>query len=210
MLVVCFLFAALGFACNSMEKEGPPPNPEALPAVPQDAVFGLSWGYTEEQLLDAGIIKGKPEPFLGKRGHMYTEVQLPRRFKDADWCALFFNDDGELVRIACVGETVRDDPSGDAMRKRYEELKGIIATKIPIVETFEDNDGAWPRERDWWASLKDGKANWATGFRGDVMEAILEIRAESDVAGSYSLIVDNLKRIQEFNRSGDQTDRAVF
>jgi hypothetical protein len=210
MLLAGVLLAVTGFGCNATEKEGPPSDPEALPAAPEDAVFGLSWSYTEQQLLAAGVIKGKAKPFLGTRGHMYSEVKLPRRFKDAEWCALFFNDGGELLRIACVGESVHNDPSGEATRKRYDELKESISRKIPIVETFEENEGAWPRESDWWASLKDGKAHWATGFRGDVMEAILEIRAESDVAGSYSLIVDHLRRMHEFNRTGDQTDREVF
>ncbi len=204
------LLAVLGWGCSANEKEGPPPDPEELPTATEDAVFGLSWSYTEQQLLAAGVIRGKAEPFVGKRGHMYTDVKLPRRFKDADWCALCFNDSGDMVRIACVGETVKNDPSGEAMRKRYEELKDAISRKIPIVETFEAKKGTWPRDQDWWGSLKDGKIQWATGFRGEVMEAILEIRAESGIAGAYSLIVDNLNRMQEFNRTSDQADRAVF
>ena len=116
----------------------------------------------------------------------------------------------EMVRIACVGETVKNDPTGAATRKRYEEIKDAVSRKIPIMNNFEENKGAWPREKDWWASLKDGKAHWATGFRGEVMEAILEIRAESETAGSYSLIVDNMQRMQDFNRAGNQQDKAVF
>lgn len=204
------LLAPFAFACGAKEKEGPPPNPHELPAAPEDAVFGLSWSYTEQQLLAAEVITGKPESFRGDAGHMYTEVRLPRRFKDAEWCALFFNSTGELVRIACVGETVTDDPNGEAMRRRYEELKRVISTRIPIAGTYEENEGAWPRDKDWWASLRDEKIHWATGFRGDVMEAVLEIRAESDTAGSYSLIVDHLPRIQQFNRQTDQSDKAVF
>jgi hypothetical protein len=114
------------------------------------------------------------------------------------------------VRIACVGETMKNDPTGEAMRKRYEELKDAISRKIPIVETFEAREGTWSRDQGWWGLLKEGKIQWATGFRGEVMEAILEVRAESTFTGAYSLIVDNLNRMQEFNRTSDQGDSAVF
>lgn len=204
------LLALVGWGCGATEKQGPPPNPDELPAAPEDAVFGLSWSYTEQQLLAAKVISGTPEPFRGKQGHMYTEVRLPRRFEDAEWCALFFNDVGELVRIACVGQSVKNDPSGEAMRKRYEELKDVISRRIPIAGTYEDNNGVWPGTHNWWASLREDRVHWATGFRGDVMEAVLEIRAESDTAGSYSLMVDHLPRIQQFNRDADQSDKAVF
>lgn len=178
--------------------------------MPEDAVFGLSWSYTEEQLLAAEVISGKSEPFRGKLGRMYSEVKMPRRFEDAEWCALVFNDAGEMIRIACVGKSLKDDPSGKAIRKRYEELKEIISRKIPIAGVYEDKKSGWPRDKDWWASLKDGKTHWATGFRGEVMEAVLEIHAESETAGSYNLIVDHLPRMQELNRISAQKDKSVF
>jgi hypothetical protein len=211
-LLVCAVAfgAAVGAGCSATEKEGPPPNPEALPPAPEDAVFGLSWSYTEEQLLASDVIKGKSETFSGKLGKMYSEVRLPRRFEDAEWCALFFNDTGEMVRIACIGESMKNDPTGKDARKRYEELKEIISRKIPIAGVYEEKNGAWARDKDWWASIKDKRIHWATRFRGKVMEAVLEIRAESDRAGSYSLIVDHSRRMQQLNRSTDQKEKAIF
>lgn len=209
-LMSCLVVSVLAWSCTTVENEAPPADPESMVSPSEDAVFGLSWSDTEEQLIASGVVSGDPEPFLGERGHMYSDVKLPRKFKDSEWCALCFNDSGAIVRVACVGETVRNDPSGEEMRKRYEELKDIISRKIPIVATFEENNGKWPREREWWPSLREGKVQWATGFRGEIMEAILEVRAESDVAGAYSLIVDHQRRMQEFNRTGDQSDRAVF
>lgn len=184
--------------------------PDALPAAADDAVFGLSWQYTERELLTVGVIAGKSEPFRGDLGRMYSKVRLPRRFEDADYYALFFNHAGELLRIACVGNSLKDDPDGEAARKRYEELKEIVSRKIPIVGVYEDEGGAWSRTSDWWASLHDGKVHWATGFRGEVMEAVLEIRAESAIAGSYSLIVDHLPRMQALNRAADHDEKSAF
>jgi len=193
-----------------MDNEPEPPDMEELPKAKEDAVFGLSWSYTEEQLLAADVIRGKPEPFRGKLGRMYSEVKMPRRFSDADWYGIFFNDDGQMIRIACIGKSVKDDPTGETIRKRYEELKDIISRKIPIAGVYEDKKKAWARDKDWWASLKDGKTHWATGFRGEVMEAVLEIRAESESAGSYNLIVDHLRRMQEMDRVSEKDDKSVF
>lgn len=200
--------AAMGSGCSSSAKEPLPPG--SLPVVEDDAVFGLSWEYTEAQLIRGGVITGEPEPFRGHLGRMYAPARLPRGFEDSSWCALFFNATGELVRVACVGETVEDDPEGVAIRERYEELKNIISRKIPIVGTYEESPEHWARPQDWWSALKDGKAHWATGFRGEVMEAVLEIRAESETTGSYSLIVDNLPRMQRLNSASDESDSSAF
>jgi hypothetical protein len=181
-----------------------------LPPAPEDAVFGLSWEHTEAELLNAGVIGGKTEPFRGKLGRMYSRVRIPRRLDDAEYYALFFNEAGELVRIACVGKSFKDDPEGKAARKRYEELKEIASRKIPIVGVYEDQeDFQHRRPLDWWSLLKEQKMQWATGFRNDVMEAVLEIRAESSSGGSYSFIVDHLQRMQELNRVAD-LEKSAF
>jgi hypothetical protein len=207
LLAVAFC-ALAGWGCNATEKEVAP-SPKELPEAGEDAVFGLSWSATEEDLRDAGVISGESEPFRGKLGRMYSEVKLPRRFEDAEWCGVFFNDAGELIRVACVGKSFRSDPSGKQVRKRYEELKDVISRKIPIAGVYEDKKLLQARE-DWWGSLKSGKAHWATGFRGEVMEAVLEIRAESSIAGSYNLIVDHVRRMRQLDRVSDGDDRSVF
>lgn len=207
ILVLAALAVAVS-GCSSSTTEPLPPG--VLPPAEQDAGFGLSWQYTESELLSAGVIGGKPEPFRGKVGRMYSKVRLPRQFEDADYYALFFNDAGELLRIACVGKSFKDDPEGEAARKRYEELKEIVSRKIPIVGTYEDRKEAWARPSNWWASLRDGKVHWATGFRGEIMEAVLEIRAESETAGSYSLIVDHLSRMQQLNRTAEVDQKSAF
>lgn len=195
-------------ACSSSTKEPLPPG--VLPPAEEDAVFGLSWQYTEDELRSAGVIAGESEPFRGKAGRLYSTVRLPRRFEDADYYALAFNNAGELLRIACVGKSFKADPEGNAVRKRYEELKEIVSRKIPIVGTYEDQEEAWARPSDWWASLQDGKVHWATGFRGEVMEAVLEIRAETAAAGSYGLIVDHLPRMQALNRVVETDNKSAF
>ena len=211
MMLVILTAIGLGVMSSSCSSSADTPLPPgSLPPAEEDAVFGLSWEYTEEELISGGVIKGKPEPFRGQAGRMYAPARLPRAFEDATWYALFFNDAGELLRIACVGDTVKDDPEGIAIRKRYEELKGIISRKIPIVGTYEESQEAWARPQSWWSSIKDGKAHWATGFRGELMEAVLEIRAESDAAGSYSLIVDHLPRMQQLNQAADDREKSAF
>jgi hypothetical protein len=42
------------------------------------------------------------------------------------------------------------------------------------------------------------------------MEAVLEIRAESDRWGSYNLIIDHLPRMEKLNRLSDHDDKSVF
>lgn len=205
IVAVCLLAS---WGCSATEDEPEVPDFTQLPAK-EDAVFGLSWSHSEQQLLASGVISGKPEEFFGKLGHMYSEVKMPRRFSDAEWYAIFFNEQGQMVRIACVGKPFKDDPSGESVRKRYEELKDVISRRIPIAGVFEDK-AAYKRQADWWASIKDGSTHWATGFRGEVMEAVLEIRAESDRAGSYNLIVDHLQRMEELNRVEKQDDKSAF
>ena len=205
-VAVCVLAS---WGCTATEDEPELPDFGELPRSKEDAVFGLSWSHTEQQLLAANVISGKSEPFLGKLGRMYSEVKLPRHFNDAEWYGVFFNDKGQMIRVAVLGEPFKDDPSGEKVRKRYEELKDVISRRIPIAGVFEDK-AAWTGKTNWWASLKDGRTHWATGFRGDVMEAVLEIKAESDRAGSYSLIVDHLQRMKEINGISEQDDKSVF
>lgn len=195
-------------ACGSSKKEFF--SVGTLPPAAEDAVFGLSWQHSESDLLAAGVIAGRPEPFRGGLGRMYSTVRLPRRFADAGYSALFFNQAGQLVRIACVGKTFLDDPEGVAARKRYEELKAIVSRKIPIVGTYERREEPWAAPSGWWLSLQQGKVHWATGFRGEVMEAVLEIRAESSTSGSYSLIVDHLPRMQALDQAAEQEEKSAF
>jgi hypothetical protein len=208
VLLMACSFGGIAASCSS--SVGAPPARESLPSPGEDSVFGLSWDDSEEKLRSGGVIKGKAEPFRGELGRMYAPARLPRGFEDANWYALFFNQQGELLRIACVGDTFKDDPEGVAARKRYEELKEIISRKIPIVGTFEESPQRWARPQDWWASIKSGKAHWATGFRGQLMEAVLEIRAESDTTGSYSLMVDHLPRMQQLDQLADESEKSAF
>jgi hypothetical protein len=94
-----------------------------------EAMFGLYWGMTVEQVESYGVSLSKQATNENLEG--YLADSLPKKLGDAGQYWLYFSD-GKLVKVAYSGENIISDFTGREGKEKFEVLAKSLEEKYGV------------------------------------------------------------------------------
>jgi hypothetical protein len=93
----------------------------------KEAMFGLDWGMTPEQVMAAGAALEKEEYRINTA--VYSADSLPMNLNQADYYYLFFGDDEGLAKIIVYTKKITGDIYGTDGKDRFKGIVEILDKK---------------------------------------------------------------------------------
>jgi hypothetical protein len=165
--------------------------------------FGLTWGISAEQTRALGVqlIETPDKRF----GTTYAATKLPKVISDVENVYLTFGYDDQLWRVAALSRTFDNDPSGNSVRARYNELVTVLGDKYGRgrQEHYQDTQ-MWKASTEFVMGVKLGRSHWYTNFETKDMRAQLSVVADNGSTSQWRLIMEN-KALKEKLEAGRNT-----
>lgn len=164
------------------------------------APFGLTWGMSVAQVKSLGVELAEQTGMSG--GRSFIATKLPKVLSDASTVFLFFGFDDKLWRIAAISRDFRNDPYGNSVRERYDELAKELGDKYGHAEPHQSLDGRlYNKASEFVMGIKVGRSWWYTNFDAPTLWVQLGIGA-SDMDTAYWRIIFEDKPLRaEFEKS---------
>jgi hypothetical protein len=182
MIVVGSVIAPV-FAQNTTNREGP---------------FGLTWGSTVEQTKAAGI-KLKAEANK-ENGVSFIASNLPKALSDQDFAFVAYGFDDKLCRIVAVSRSFSNDPTGERIRARYEELLGVLAEKYGSARSSHSlGDSIYGKPEYFLSGIEQGKSNWFSDFDTPALSVQIAITASDSSTARWTIIFEDNELARSFS-----------
>lgn len=162
------------------------------------APFGLTWGSTIQQIQAAGATLAE-NTVIRDFGRTYDAKGIDRVLFDMSDVLLSFGWRDKLIRIFALGRPVPNDPFGNRVVGRYQELIGILADRYGTPRQMDHRDTEmYKAPNEYVASLKQGRAWRYASFQTGVVEVELSIRASDFDTARYALLFEHKLGMQAF------------
>ena len=154
----------------------------------EKAPFGLSWGLSKKQVEALGV--KLDESSDDANGKSFGAKSLPKVLSDISAVLLSFGFNDKLFRVAAASETIKNEPYGTKIKRRYEALKNILTKKYGPGET-RHSVGKHYEGKNFLFGIKSGNSWYYTNFSTNVLSIQLGIRATGLSDGHYVLFYEN-------------------
>lgn len=98
----------------------------AIAADGDDALFGLKWGMTVQDVKAAGVNLTKMKN--DRNLETYRAPAVPRGLSDFEIYSFVFAD-GKLVKLWALSKDIVDDPTGNTGKERFGALRTMLSEK---------------------------------------------------------------------------------
>lgn len=129
----------------------------------QEAPLGLHWSASAEALKQAGIDlkKSGSDDF----GVGFVAQKVPEGLANQETTLLSFGYDDKLWRIVIVSKSFPNDPAGNAVRNRYDELVRILGEKYGKAGVHQVlGESIYSEPRYFLAGIEGGNSVWYSNF----------------------------------------------
>jgi hypothetical protein len=162
--------------------------------------FGLTWGKNTAEVRSTGVSL-EPSP-VKSFGISFVGSNLPKVIADVESTVLSFGYNDKLWRVAAIGRSYENDPSGGNVLSRYLELKSALADRYgPGNEHDSRDQQMFKAANEYIASIKEGRASRFTSFSNGSTEAELSIRATSFDTSYFVMLFSSTEGAKEFEAS---------
>jgi hypothetical protein len=166
----------------------------------QDAPLGLSWGATVADLSNQGIeLKDFEGSIFGKS---FLAMKVERAVADQQASLLSFGFNDKLWRIVITSREFSNDPTGTAVRARYEELSSVLSEKYgKAKQVHQLGRSIYSESRYFIAGIRGGETSWFSNFETPTLFIQLGITASDSSTSRWRLIYENKAMRKEFEAS---------
>lgn len=176
--------------------------------IQENAPLGLRWGMSTDELRRDGV---ELTDFKSKEfGNSFIAVKLNRALADQDAALLSFGYNDKLWRIVINGRDYRNDPSGNSVMSRYNELSAILTEKYGKPKAVHRLGGSiYSEPRYFLAGIRGGESKWFSDFKTPELLVQIGVTASDSSTGSWRLIYEYRPLLKEFERSkrGSEKDK---
>lgn len=155
-----------------------------------DALFGLRWGMTVDDVKAAGASLSKTK---GDRNlDFYKTSSLPKNISDFDSYWLIFAD-GKLVKLQGVGKNILNDPSGSNGKERFEALRSALQQKYgtPTLNSQTIGNKLFEEYDEFYQCLKyTGCGLWTSVFSTSDKVVSIDLKGLSRGTGYIELTAE--------------------
>lgn len=180
----------------------------AAAALAQDsgAPFGLEWTMTAKavEALGVGLQTIKSEDGTSA----YTATNLPKVLGDIEWIRLDFGYSDKLRKIVAGSRLFTNDPYGNSVKARYEELSRLLDAKYgPGRATHKMGDSIYAEQRYFLSGIQSGRAWHFVNFDKYGVSVELSIRAKDSDTGFWVLFYENKSLGIDFEREKREREK---
>ena len=165
-----------------------------------DAPFGLKWALSADETRKLGVtLDGEKRSLFGQQ---FAASNLPRVLTDAESVQLFYGFDDRLWRVVAVSKAFGNDPYGNQVIARYNELAKVLSEKYGKGSLTHTNGGHfYQKPENFVYGVSNGNIYHYTDFNTPILSIQLAIRAFSMDSAVYVIIFENKALKQEFEKS---------
>ncbi len=172
------------------------------------APFGLSWGMSSADLRASGV---KLSDLDDKKsfGVSFRASDLPKVVPDAQFIGLSFGYSDKLWRILVIGQDISNDPYGNAVKERYNELVVALSEKYGRGTPYEHQDTElWRGPEHFLMGLSTGRGWYYTNFDTRDVFVQLGIQAQDSSTAHWRIIYEykNLRAAFEADQKAREKD----
>lgn len=174
-----------------------------------NALFGLKWGMTTQQIKAMGISLEKKSAEWNFS--TYAADTMPKTLSFSEGFVLIF-DDNALVKVKMISKSITEDPYGTEGKELFDRAVEMLKKSYKVdkvfcksgLELYEDSD-------EFYECLAyEGCGYWITSFIGDNKNIVVQlegirrgigyltITAEADI---FSKSVEKYKKLKEADDS---------
>jgi hypothetical protein len=167
-----------------------------------EAPFGLTWGISVEDVRKMGV-ELKEIRESTEFGATFLALKMPKVLGDQKSTFLFFGFNNRLWRIAAISKEFSNDPYGNAVKSRYNELVSILTEKYGNPSNFHHlGRYIYSQPEHFLAGIKGGESSWFSHFNTAELELQLAINAVDYSTANWVLSFINkaLKKSFEFDK----------
>jgi hypothetical protein len=175
VLILAITLFAGNVSAQKADREGP---------------LGLTWGAAPDEVRTLGAdlkdISGT------EFGTSFVATKLPRALSDQDATILSFGYDDKLWRMVAVSKTFEHDPSGNALKARYQELLNVLTEKYgPPSSVQRLGDSIYVEPQYFLAGIKGGHTYWYSNFSTPSLSVQLGLTADDSSSGRWRIIYED-------------------
>jgi hypothetical protein len=176
-------------------------------AQSQDAPLGLTWGQTTADLQKQGIeLKDFDSKTFGKS---FLAMKVDRAVADQEASLLSFGFNDKLWRIVISSREFSNDPTGVAVRVRYDELSSVLSEKYGKArEVHRLGRSIYSESRYFVAGIRGGETNWFSNFETPTLFIQLGITASDSSTSRWRLIYEHKTMRKEFEASKRKREKG--
>jgi len=174
----------------------------------QEAMFGLDWGMSAEQVESSGVALAKTE--IDRNFSIYRTASLPKNLSDVESYTLIF-DQSSLCKIVMTGRTIGNDPYGTDGKARFSVIENLLKAKygkpeshcLAGLELYKDRD-------EFYECLKyRGCGLWMSSFKAENKSMLLQLKGLGRGTGFITLTIESLafpEAVRKYQASGNKAD----
>ena len=187
-LLFLLVFFLINTLCNAQETPK------------MDAPFGLC-GASHLPRLRVEDVDLREAPFRDY-GDTYAATKLPKVIADAETIILSFGNDDKLWRIVAISRTYPNDPYGNNVKARYQELARVLSEKYGRGVTHHEIDSqVWKEPNEFVMGIKTGRTMWFTDFNTSALMIEIGIMASGMDQANWRIIFEEKNLRSKFEAS---------
>lgn len=159
-------------------------------ASADEAPFGLIWGASVEDVRSSGVdLKDFPSSDFGRS---YVATKLTKALSDQETTLLSFGLDNKLWRIVALSRPFQNDPYGNSVKSRYQELSDVLSSKYGKGKPSHHlGDSIYSYPNYFLAGIRQGNSNWFTNFDAEKLFIQLGLTASDSSTGQWRIIFEH-------------------
>jgi hypothetical protein len=175
----------------------------------REAPLGLTWGVAPDEVRALGADLNE---FPGTEfGTSFATTKLPRALSDQEATILSFGYDGRLWRIIAVSKAFQNDPSGNALKARYQELLNVLTEKYGSPTSVQHlGDSIYAESQYFLAGIKGGQSFWYSNFSTPSLSVQLGLSADDMSSGRWRIIYEEKSLRKAFDAAKKGKEKGAL
>jgi len=174
-----------------------------------EAPFGLKWGTS---VADAEAMNLKINKIESKNeGNFYLVNNLSKSLIDIDRVYLNFGYNNKLWLIVAVSKNFENDPYGNQVLARYNELSNLLEIKYGKPESSHFLDNKMYKSKDEFiAGIYNGRSHYFSDFNKQGISVQLSLGANSYSSAFFKLRYENIELSNEFKKDKNHNESGAL
>lgn len=181
-------------------------------AQDNNAMFGLKWGMSPQQISAMGITLNK----TGSERNFshYTTDSLPKNLSYSESFSLIF-DENSLVKMKMVSVSIEGDLFGTEGKKLFDRTIEMLSKSYKVGQVFcRTGLELYKDENEFYECLAyEGCGFWVTGLTGGNKQIVVKLEGLKRGGGYLTITVESLmfsKSLEKYEKLKESSDSKAF
>ncbi|SRR5579885_286677 len=175
----------------------------------EEAPFGLIWGASVDDTKAAGV---ELKEFTSTEfGSTFLATKLGKALSDQEITYLSFGFDNKLWRIAAVSRSFENDPYGNSIKERYQDLVAVLTSKYGSGKQSHNLGGSIYSEPKYFlAGINGGQSSWFSNFNTSSVFIQIGILASDSSTARWRIIFEHREGRRSFEAAKRNREKGAL